>query len=71
MNPLIKVENDTLARDMSTSALLETDVSKLKRYRAIKRLVKEKQDKIESLNDRINNLENLVNKLITKNEQGI
>ena len=68
---LIKVENDTLARDMSTSALLETDSSKLKRYRAIKRLVREKQDKIESLNNRINNLENLVNKLITRNEQGI
>ena len=67
METLIKVENDTLARDLNTSALLETDINKLKRYRSFKRAIKEKEVKIETLNDRINNLENLVNKLISKN----
>ena len=67
METLIKVENDTLARDLNTSALLETDINKLKKYRSFKKTMKEKEIKIESLNDRINNLENLVNKLISKN----
>ena len=43
MPELIKVENDTLARDVNTSALLETDISKLKSYRAFKRGIKEKE----------------------------
>lgn len=68
METLIKVENDTLARDLNTSALLETDISKLKKYRSFKRIMKEKEVKIDTLMERINSLENLVNKIISKNE---
>ena len=64
MAELIKVENDTLARDINTSALLETDHSKLKKYRTFKRSMKEKEMKIDSLIERINNLENLLGRML-------
>ena len=64
MNPLIKVENDTLARDVSTGALVETDSIKLKKHRALKRLVKEKDNRIELLNERINKLEHLLTQVL-------
>ena len=65
MADLIKVENDTLARDLNTSAILETDTSKLKKYRTFKRSMKEKEVKIESLIERINNLENLIERMLS------
>lgn len=64
MNPLIKVENDTLARDVSTGALVETDSIKLKKHRALKRLVKEKDNRIELLNERINKLEQMLTQVL-------
>ena len=67
MTELIKVENDTLARDINTSALLETDVGKLKRYRAFKKEIKEKEMKVDMLNERINRLENLIQSMLTGN----
>lgn len=64
MNPLIKVENDTLARDVSTGALVETDVIKLKKHRSLKRLVKEKDQRIELLGERINKLEQMLTQVL-------
>lgn len=64
MGELIKVENDTLARDIDTSAILETDKSKLQKYRSFKRSMKQKEVKIESLIERINNLENLIERML-------
>jgi DNA-binding sugar fermentation-stimulating protein len=64
MSDLIKVENDTLARDLNTSAILETDISKLKKYRSFKRSMKQKEQKIDMLLERINNLENLIGRML-------
>ncbi len=64
MKELIKVENDTLARDLTTSALLETDVVKLRKYRSMKRSVKQKDEKIDTLSDRINKLEQLIGRML-------
>ena len=64
MADLIKVENDTLARDLNTSALLETDAMKLRKYRTFKRTMKQKEQKIDMLMERINNLENLLERML-------
>jgi DNA-binding sugar fermentation-stimulating protein len=64
MAELIKVENDTLARDLNTSALLETDTMKLNKYRTFKRTMKQKEQKIDILMERINNLENLLERML-------
>ena len=67
MSELIKVENDTLARDVNTSALLETDIGKLKRYRAFKKEMKEREMKMDTLIERINRLENTIQSMLTGN----
>jgi spermidine/putrescine-binding protein len=64
---LIKVENDTLARDVNTTALLETDKSKLTRYLNFKKEMQEKETKIDTLIERINRLENTIQSMLTGN----
>lgn len=59
----IKVENESLVRDVSTGAILETDTSKLQRHRARLASLKSKDEAIESLSERINKLEELIGKL--------
>jgi predicted glycosyltransferase len=56
----IKVENDSLVRDTSTNAILETDVSKLHKSRAIRQALKEKENKLDLLIDKINRLETII-----------
>lgn len=56
----IKVENESLVRDTHTNAILETDVNKLHKSRAIKHALKEKENKIDLLIDRINKLETII-----------
>jgi hypothetical protein len=61
-----KVINEpSLVRDLSTGAILETDKMKLMKYRAAKQAAKEKDSKIESLTERINKLETLIERMIT------
>ena len=67
MSELIKVENDTLARDVNTTALLETDRAKLKRYRTFKKEMKEREMKMDTLIERINRLENTIQSMLTGN----
>ena len=57
----IPVEKESLVRDSNTGAILETDISKLHKHRAIKNKIAEKEDKIDALVDRINKLETLIN----------
>lgn len=62
----VKVINEpSLVRDLSTGAILETDKMKLMKYRAAKQAAKEKDSKIESLTERINKLETLIERMIT------
>lgn len=56
----IKVENESLVRDTVTNAILETDVGKLHKARAIRQAIKEKEDKLDLLMDRINKLETII-----------
>lgn len=64
MAELLKVENDTLVRDIRTSAILETDSKKLRRHREIKRSMSEKEKRIDMLIDRINKLEQTIEVLV-------
>lgn len=66
MAELLKVENDTLVRDIRTSAILETDSKKLRRHREIKRSMSEKEKRIDMLIDRINKLEQTI-EVLAKN----
>jgi nitrogen regulatory protein PII-like uncharacterized protein len=56
----IKVENESLVRDTATNAILETDVNKLQKSRAIKQALKEKENKLDYLIDKINRLETII-----------
>lgn len=66
MAELLKVENDTLVRDIRTSAILETDSKKLRRHREIKRSMSEKEKRIDMLIARINKLEQTI-EVLAKN----
>lgn len=59
----LKVENESLVRDTNTNAILETDISKLHKHRAIKSAIAEKENKIDYLIDKINNLETIINRI--------
>ena len=63
----IKVENESLVRDTNTNAILETDVSKLHKHRAIKNAIAEREDKIDYLVERINKLETIINGMTNGN----
>ena len=56
----IPVEKESLVRDTTTGAILETDISKLHKHRAIQNKIIEKETKIDDLIERINNLETLI-----------
>lgn len=58
-----KVKNESLIRDGSTNAILETDQFKLHQYRILRRQKKEKDIIVEDLLDRINRLEQLIEKM--------
>jgi hypothetical protein len=60
---LIRVENDTLVRDVTTGAILETDKTKLERHRAIRSALKNKDQLIESMLERINKLESIIERI--------
>jgi predicted glycosyltransferase len=57
----IQVEKETLVRDTNTGAILETDVSKLQRHRAIKKAMVQKEQKLDYLIEKINKLEEIIN----------
>lgn len=59
----IKVENESLVRDTNTNAILETDISKLNRHRAIRNAMNKKEDQIDLLLDKINKLETLISEI--------
>lgn len=63
----VKVENESLVRDTNTNAILETDVSKLHKHRAIKNAIAEREDKIDYLVEKINNLEKIINGMTNGN----
>ena len=63
----IKVENESLVRDTNTNAILETDISKLHKHRAIKHAIAEREDKIDYLVEKINNLETIINRMTNGN----
>ena len=64
---MIKVENDTLARDTSTGAIIETDLAKLQRHRSRMAAVQNKDDIIQTLSERINRLEQLIERMTITN----
>jgi hypothetical protein len=59
----IKVENESLVRDTTTNAILEVDTTKLNKYRAIKQSIKDKEQKMDYLVEKINKLESLIERM--------
>ena len=60
---MIKVQNDSLVRDLGTGALLETDITKLNRHRARRQALESKDQLIDDLTNRINKLEELIGRM--------
>ena len=64
---LYKVENEeTLRRDSTNSAILETDMNSLELYRRRWEQVKQKDKEIQEMREEIANLKDLVHSLINK-----
>ena len=64
---LYKVENEeTLRRDSTNSAILETDMNSLELYRRRREQVKQKDKEIQEMREEISNLKDLVHSLINK-----
>ena len=62
-----KVENEeTLRRDSTNSAILETDMNSLELYRRRREQVKQKDKEIQEMREEIANLKDLVHSLINK-----
>lgn len=59
----IKVENESLVRDTTTNAILEVDTTKLNKYRAIRQSIKDKEQKMDYLVEKINKLESLIERM--------
>jgi len=62
-----KIQNQTLVRDLNTGAILETDVVKLNRHRAIQNAIAERENKIDDLAKRINKLETIIERMTNDN----
>ena len=64
---LYKVENEeTLRRDSTNRAILETDMNSLELYRRRREQVKQKDKEIQEMKEEISNLRDLVYSLINK-----
>ena len=64
----IKVENDaSLVRDTNSNAILETDLAKLNRYKAIQNAVQQRETKIDDLVEKINKLEQIIERMTNGN----
>ena len=64
---LYKVENEeTLRRDSTNSAILETDMNSLELYRRRREQVKQIDKEIQEMREEIANLKDLVHSLINK-----
>lgn len=67
----IKVEEQkTLVRDTRSNAILNTDVESLNRHRAQRRVLESKDNLINSMDERIKALEELVSSLVEKKIRG-
>lgn len=53
----LKVENETLVKDTVTGAIQETDKGKLRKHRAIRNALKQREKSIDILIEKINKLE--------------
>jgi len=53
----VKVENETLVKDTKTGVVQETDKSKLRKHRSIRRAIKQREQSIDTLIEKINKLE--------------
>ena len=59
----IKVENESLVRDTNTNAILEVDTTKLNKYRAIRQSIKDKEQKMDYLVEKIIKLESIIERM--------
>jgi hypothetical protein len=69
---LIKVEGyANLVRDNNSSAILNTNNDELLKHRARRKMMSNKDLQVNSLLDRVQSLENLVEKLLNNYNKGI
>jgi hypothetical protein len=65
MRELIPVENDsTVARDPVSNAIISVDKNRLNSYKKQKELFLSKEEKIDMLFEKINNLETLLQRML-------
>jgi len=53
----VKVENETLVKDTTNGAVIETDKTKLRKHRSIRHALKQREKSIDALIEKINKLE--------------
>ena len=66
----LKVEGETLVRDTRSNAILETDKEKLMKHRAQQAMqakIRDREDKIDFLIERINKLEQQIERMTNGN----
>lgn len=62
-------DNNNLVRDNNSSAILNVNVDELSKHRARKKLLSDKDLQINSLSDRLQSLELIVEKLLNTNNK--
>lgn len=63
----VKVENESLVKDLSTGVIVETDKSKINKHRAIRRALKEREKSLDVLLEKINKLEQQMERITNGN----
>jgi hypothetical protein len=72
MEHLIPVESDsTIARDLVSNAIVSIDKNKLASYKKHKKLLLTKDQRINILDEKLKQLEQIVNKLISEKDKEI
>lgn len=67
-NNFLRIENEkSLVKDNISGAILDIDKDSYNRYINSKKLRREQQKKIETLENRINNLESILEKILNQN----
>jgi hypothetical protein len=63
----VKVENESLVKDLSTGVIVETDKSKINKHRAIRRALKDREKSLDMLLEKINKLEQQMERITNGN----
>jgi prefoldin subunit 5 len=63
----VKVENESLVKDLSTGVIVETDKSKINKHRTIRKALKDREKSLDVLLEKINKLEQQMERITNGN----